>query len=78
MMQHTFKLLGMASLALAIAVPAFAQSADDRQQMMDLVLQMQQLQDEIRLLGDRSKSRPLSWRRSSVVSETSISIWTAA
>lgn len=50
MMQHTFKLLGMASLALAIAVPAFAQSADDRQQMMDLVLQMQQLQDEIRLL----------------------------
>jgi tol-pal system protein YbgF len=40
----------MASLALAIAVSASAQSGDDRQQMMDMVLQMQQLQDEIRQL----------------------------
>jgi tol-pal system protein YbgF len=40
----------MASLVLAIAVPAMAQSGDDRQEMMNLVLQMQQLQDEVRQL----------------------------
>jgi tol-pal system protein YbgF len=41
----------MASLVLAIAVstPAFAQP-DDRQAMVDLVIQVQQLQDEIRML----------------------------
>jgi tol-pal system protein YbgF len=41
----------MASLALAISVsaPAVAQM-DDKQAMMDLVLQVQQLQDEVRML----------------------------
>jgi tol-pal system protein YbgF len=45
-----FQSLGMASFALAIAGPAMAQSDDDRQQMMNMVLQMQQLQDEVRQL----------------------------
>jgi tol-pal system protein YbgF len=43
--------VSMASLVLAIAVstPAFAQPADN-QAMVDLVIQVQQLQDEIRML----------------------------
>jgi tol-pal system protein YbgF len=42
----------MASLALAIvfSAQARAQSDPDREQMIDLVLQMQQLQDEVRML----------------------------
>jgi tol-pal system protein YbgF len=42
----------MASFALAIAFPALAvaQAEGSREQLMDMVLQMQQLQDEIRLL----------------------------
>jgi tol-pal system protein YbgF len=46
-----FYLGSMASLVLAIAIstPAFAQP-DDNQAMMDLVIQVQQLQDEIRML----------------------------
>lgn len=42
----------MASLGLAIVVsgPATAQSEGQREQLMDLVLQVQQLQDEIRML----------------------------
>ncbi len=41
----------MASLVLAISVsaPAIAQM-DDKQAMMDLVIQIQQLQDEVRML----------------------------
>ena len=42
---------GMASLVLAICLSASAQAqAPDNQQMMDMVLQIQQLQDEIRQL----------------------------
>ena len=41
----------MASLVLAIFVSTSATAQmDDRQAMMDLVLQMQQLQDEVRML----------------------------
>jgi tol-pal system protein YbgF len=50
MKRRLMQSLGMASFALAIAVSASAQSGDDRQQMIDMVLQLQQLQDEIRLL----------------------------
>jgi len=42
--------LGMASLALAISFPAIAQTEGSREQMMEMVLKMQQLQDEIRML----------------------------
>ena len=44
--------LKMASLVLAIVVsaPATAQVNADNEQMMNLVLQIQQLQDEIRML----------------------------
>jgi tol-pal system protein YbgF len=55
-MRHRFiSMIRMASLALAIAVPAgaSAQAEGNREQMMDLVLQMQQLQDEIRMLRGR-------------------------
>jgi len=46
------KLFKMASLALAIAFPVLASAQTDgsREQLMDMVLQMQQLQDEIRML----------------------------
>lgn len=42
----------MASLVLAIAfsVPAIAQQDSSREQMIDMVLQIQQLQDEVRML----------------------------
>jgi tol-pal system protein YbgF len=50
MKRRLMQSLGMASFTLAIAVSASAQSGDDRQQMIDMVLQLQQLQDEIRLL----------------------------
>jgi len=56
MRSRSLQKMSMASLALAIAfsAPAFAQQSDgDRQQMMDMVLQMQQLQDEIRMLRGR-------------------------
>ncbi len=45
----------MASLALAIAIPALtiAQDEPDREQMMEMVMQMQQMQDEIRMLRGR-------------------------
>jgi tol-pal system protein YbgF len=51
MQQHRFKNSLMASLALAIVVsmPASAQM-EDRQAMMDMVIQLQQLQDEVRML----------------------------
>jgi tol-pal system protein YbgF len=44
--------MGMASLALAIAfsAPVAAQQDDTREQLIDIVLQLQQLQDEIREL----------------------------
>jgi tol-pal system protein YbgF len=51
MQQHRFKNSLMAGLALAIVIsmPATAQM-EDRQAMMDMVMQMQQLQDEVRML----------------------------
>ena len=51
MREPSFKNSLMASLVLAIVVsmPASAQMSD-RQAMMDLVLQVQQLQDEVRML----------------------------
>jgi tol-pal system protein YbgF len=49
------KYLQMASLALAIAVPALAPAQSDggSEPLMEMVLQMQQLQDEIRMLRGR-------------------------
>ncbi len=54
MHSKVFYYMTMASLALAIgfSVPAYAQSDSNREQMIDMVLQIQQLQDEVReLLG---------------------------
>ncbi|MFT5372433.1 MAG: TolA-binding protein, partial [Lysobacterales bacterium] len=54
MKRNVLDLMLMASLALAItfSVPAHAQDDSNREQMIDMVLQIQQLQDEVRgLLG---------------------------
>jgi tol-pal system protein YbgF len=52
MQRNVFELMSMASLALAIAfsVPVQAQDNSNREQMIDMVLQIQQLQDEVRSL----------------------------
>jgi len=43
------KLVASLVLAISVSVPAFAQM-DERQAMVDLVIQIQQLQDEVRML----------------------------
>ena len=52
MQAKVFDLIPMASLVLAIAfsAPAYAQEDSNREQMIDMVLQIQQLQDEVRSL----------------------------
>ncbi len=52
MQAHILDLTKMASLALAIAfsAPLHAQTDSNREQMIDMVLQIQQLQDEVRSL----------------------------
>ena len=49
----------MASLVLAIAfsAPANAQSDSSREQMVDMVLQIQQLQDEVRMLRGQTEEQ---------------------
>ena len=52
MHSKVFDYVTMASLALAItfSAPVFAQTDSSREQMVDLVLQIQELQDEVRML----------------------------
>ena len=57
MRRRALHYLGMASLALAIAFPARAQQDDSREQLIDMVLQLQQLQDEIRVLRGQIEER---------------------
>jgi len=47
--RFTKSLMASLVLAISVSVPAVAQ-VDDRQAMMDLVIQVQQLQDEVRML----------------------------
>lgn len=48
-MRYTKSLMASLVLAISISVPAAAQM-DDKQAMVDLVIQIQQLQDEVRML----------------------------
>ncbi len=47
--RFTISLVASLVLAIIVSAPAVAQM-DDRQAMMDLVIQIQQLQDEVRML----------------------------